>query len=219
MGLIKICGFTRPQDVLDALDLGVDMVGFVAVPDTPRFVTPEAYRAMASFARGRAHVVLLSVNASPAFLAPYMQAVRPDVFQAHGDEPPLFLKDLKQRYGFAICKALACDAQLTPERVATYGEVADLLLLDAPPPSSAGVMRGGHGVAFDDDAVPAFAFPCPFLLAGGLNAQTVKARILRVRPSGVDVSSGVESSKGLKSVDLMAQFVAEARAGFALAAC
>ncbi len=201
---IKICGLTRPEHVAAASNLGVDAVGFVCYESSPRFVPPERLAQLASEAAPFVTPVLLFVNAAPERIERALQAVPRALLQFHGDESASDCGRFGRAYLRAVPMAEGVDL-LDWER--RYPDAGALL---ADTPSAA---FGGSGRAFDWSGLPGVEHRRrPLILAGGLDASNVGAAIRTVRPFGVDVSSGVEVERGIKSEALMRQFTAAVRA-------
>lgn len=193
---IKICGLTRESDVDDAVEAGADAIGLVLYARSPRHVSAERAGQLARRLPPFAMPVLLFVNATPEEIAAGLAAVPNALLQFHGDERP---ED--------------CEAPGRPYlRAARMAPGVDLLDLASRHPGAAGLLLdahvegyGGGGKAFDWSLIPANV-PCPVVLSGGLNPASVTDGVLRVRPWAVDVSSGVESAKGIKDAGLMRRF-------------
>jgi phosphoribosylanthranilate isomerase len=193
---IKICGLTREADVDAAVAAGADAIGFVLYAKSPRFVTAERAGDLAGRLPPFVMPVLLFVNALPAEIDAGLRAVPAALLQFHGDEAPE-----------------QCRAPGRPYlRAARMAPGIDLLDLAARHPQAAGLLLdahvegyGGGGKVFDWSLIPANV-PCPVVLSGGLNPASVTDGVLRVRPWAVDVSSGVESAKGIKDAALMRRF-------------
>jgi phosphoribosylanthranilate isomerase len=208
--LVKICGL-RTVEALDwAVSAGADMVGLVHFAPSPRHVAVGDLAPLASHARGRASVVLLTVDAGDDLLAALVEAARPDVLQLHGRESPSRVADVKARFGQPVAKALGVATAEDVARARAYDGIADLLLFDAKPPKDA-TRPGGLGATFDWSLLDDTGLSTPFLLSGGLGPTNVAEAVRRVRPRGVDVSSGVESAPGVKDERLIRAFVAAAR--------
>jgi phosphoribosylanthranilate isomerase len=212
--VIKICGLTREATLEAALAAGADMVGFVLFPPSPRNVKPEAAARLAAIARGRAEVALLTVDADDALLAEAVAAVRPDWLQLHGRETPARVADVRRRHGLRVMKAMGVRTAEDLGAAPAYAAVADRLLFDAKPPKGA-TRPGGNGMAFDWTLMRRLDPATPFMLSGGLGADSVADAVRIARPLGVDVSSGVERAPGEKDPALIAAFVAAARAAAA----
>jgi len=204
--LVKICGITRPDLAAAAVDAGADMIGLVHFSPSPRHLDPAAARDVADAARGSALLVALVVDADDATLDTLVATVRPDALQLHGGETPERVAEVARRFGLPVAKALGV---ATADDLARARDYDCLLLLDAKPPQDA-TRPGGLGRAFDWSLLDRLAPARPFLLSGGLTADTVQKAVREVRPYGVDVSSGVET-EGVKDPSKMAAFVAAAR--------
>ena len=201
---IKICGLTREQDVQAACELGVDAAGFVCYERSPRFVAPDRLASLAGGLPAFVTPVLLFVNAAPQQIERALRAVPHALLQFHGDET----EPACAAFGRAYLRAVAVGEEIDLLDCERRFSSAAALLADAP---SAGY--GGSGRTFDWARLPAAQRRSrPLILAGGLDASNVGAAILAVRPYGVDVSSGVETERGLKSEALMRRFVAAVRA-------
>ena len=202
---IKICGLTREADVDEAIDAGADALGFVLYPKSPRHVS--VARATELIARMPPFVtpVLLFVNASPAEVRLATEMLPQALLQFHGDETPSQCEAAGRSYvraarmgasGAAVADGGGFDLLDFAAQFAS----AQALLLDAHVEA-----YGGAGKVFDWSLIPP-SVPLPVVLSGGLNPANVTDGVLRVRPWAVDVSSGVEISKGVKSGPLMRRF-------------
>ncbi|WP_020181452.1 phosphoribosylanthranilate isomerase [Methylopila sp. M107] len=207
---IKICGLSTEETLDAALDAGVDVVGLVSFPKSPRHVAPERAAALAERARGRGRIALLTVDADDALLAELVAAVSPDILQLHGDESPERIKTLKRRYGSEIWKAVPLSTREDLAGAEPFWETADRVLFDAKPPKGS-ELPGGNGVAFDWGLIVDLDPKRRFVLSGGLTPETVTEAVTATRAPAVDVSSGVESAPGVKDPELIAAFVRAAR--------
>jgi len=193
---IKICGLTREADVDMAVAAGADAIGFVLYERSPRHVAVARAAELARRLPPFVTPVLLTVNASPALIREALAAVPHALLQFHGDESPSQCAAPARPYLRAARMAPGFD--LLDFALRFRG--AHALLLDAHVES-----YGGGGKAFDWSLIPP-SVPLPVVLSGGLNAANVIDGVCRVRPWAVDVSSGVESSKGIKDAELMRRF-------------
>ncbi len=193
---IKICGLTREADVDAAVEAGADALGFVLYEASSRHVT--LARAVELIARLPPFVtpVLLVVNASAAELQRACQDVPHALLQFHGDESPADCRAAQRPYIRAARMSPGFDLLDFSARYVG----AQALLLDAHVDG-----YGGSGKVFDWSQIPPNV-PLPVVLSGGLNPANVTDGVLSVRPCAVDVSSGVEVSKGVKSAELMRRF-------------
>lgn len=196
MTRIKICGLTREADVAAAVEAGADAVGFVFYAKSPRAVTPGRARVLAQMLPPFVTPVGLFVNAADAELAEALDALPNMLVQFHGDETPADCERVRRPYLRAARMAPGFDLV----DFATGFSNAQAILLDAHVDG-----YGGGGKVFDWSLVPP-SVSSRLVLSGGLNAANVADGIARVRPWAVDVSSGVEVSKGIKSADLIHEF-------------
>jgi phosphoribosylanthranilate isomerase len=206
--LVKICGLSTPDSLEWAIAAGADLVGFVHFAKSPRHVAVETAAALARQAEGRAKTVLLTVDAGDDLLASLVAAMAPDFLQLHGRESPERVAEVRARHGRPVIKALGIGSADDVVAARGFAGAADLLLYDAKPPKDAS-RPGGLGVAFDWSLLT--GAPTPFLLSGGLDPTNVGEAVRRVRPAGVDVSSGVESAPGVKDEGRIGAFVTAAR--------
>jgi phosphoribosylanthranilate isomerase len=193
---IKICGLTREADVDAAIAAGADAIGLVLYERSPRSLTIERAAELARRLPPFVTPVCLFVNADAAFVQRALQAVPLALPQFHGDESPAQCDAAGRAYLRAVRMAAGTDLL----DCATRFPNARALLLDAFVEG-----YGGGGKAFDWSVIPADV-PAPVVLSGGLNPANVTDGVLRVRPWAVDVSSGVESAKGIKDATLMRRF-------------
>jgi phosphoribosylanthranilate isomerase len=207
---IKICGLSTPETLEAALAAGAEMIGLNFHPRSPRYITPQRAVDLAGLARGRTEIVALVVDYEPQQAAELAEIVRPDWMQLHGKETPELLAAIKAATGLPVMKALGIASAADMDQVALYHGVADAILLDAKPPKDA-AYPGGHGRPFDWGLLAGLDPAFRFMLSGGLDPANVAEAIRIARPAGVDVSSGVESTPGIKDVERIADFVRAAR--------
>lgn len=196
---VKVCGMTRPEDIAAAAELGADAIGLVFYPPSPRCLSVEKARALRREVPPFVTTVALFVNADAGEVSRVVEAVRPDLLQFHGEESPDYCR------GFGLPYLKAC-------RVRPGVDLLEYLLAF---PDAAGWLAdayveayGGAGTTFDWSVIPARR-DRPLVLSGGLTRENVREAIRRVRPWAVDVSSGVESSKGIKDAARIAAFISE----------
>lgn len=209
--IVKICGLSTPDTLDAALDAGADMVGFVSFARSPRHIDLASMAGLADKARGRAEVVVLTVDAEQEKLAEIVDRVKPDWLQLHGKETPEFISAIQRSFNIRVMKALPIATKDDLKAVDRYVQVADRILFDAKPPKDA-TRPGGLGVPFDWTLLRDLRLAKPFMVSGGLNKDNVAEAIRITRPSGVDVSSGVERAPGVKDVGMIREFIRIARA-------
>ena len=195
---VKICGITRVEDALTAIEHGADAIGLVFYAPSPRNVSIAQAAEIARKIPAFVSVVGLFVNAEPGFIQEVTSQVQLDLLQFHGDETP----EECLRYGLPFIKAIRVKSDTNLVQCAKDFSVARALLLDT---YTEGV-AGGTGHVFDWGLIPV-GLEKPVVLAGGLNAQNVAQAVAQVRPYAVDVSGGVEASKGIKDAAKIAAFM------------
>ncbi len=202
MARTKICGITRIEDGLVAARAGADAIGLVFVAKSPRHVQPEVARDIVRALPPFVSTVALFVNPGVAEVETVLRTVRPDVLQFHGEEPADFCRS----FGVPYLKAFRVKPGIDLlQSAASYGD-AQAWLLDA----WSAAAHGGTGERFDWDLIPP-DLPRPIILAGGLTPANVAEAVRRVRPWAVDVSSSVESGKGIKDAAKVAAFIKEVK--------
>jgi phosphoribosylanthranilate isomerase len=208
--VIKICGLNSPDALDAALDAGADLTGFVFFQPSPRHIGFDTARALASRVKNRAGKVALTVDADDTTFERIVETLRPDMLQLHGHETPGRVSDLKKRYSLPVMKALPVETKLDLKLIADYAAVADWLLFDARAPREA-TRPGGLGKPFEWILLQNVDSAIPFMLSGGLDAENVAEAFATTGASGVDVSSGVERSPGVKDPEKIRAFVRLAR--------
>lgn len=215
--IVKICGLSTTATLDAAISAGADMVGLVHFAKSPRHVPVDGLGALSAHVSGRAKVVLLTVDAGDDLIAELVAAARPDMLQLHGRETPERVAAVRTATGLEVIKVIGVETADDLVRAASYEGVADMFLFDAKAPKDA-TRPGGLGTPFDWSLLSDWsarhdaARSVPFLLSGGLGPTNVEEALKRVQPTGVDVSSGVESAPGVKDATLIRAFIATVRA-------
>ncbi len=202
----KICGITTPETLDAAVAGGATHIGFNFFPKSPRHVEPDAAAALVRRLPDHVTPVALVVNEERARIDSIRAATGIAIIQLHGDESPAFAESL----GGTVWKALPIKTRADLEVAAAYRGAVSTILYDAKAPKGAD-LPGGNGMRFDWGLLDGFAHPLPWILAGGLDPENVRDAIGRTGARFVDVSSGVESAPGVKSVDKIAAFLKAAR--------
>lgn len=204
---LKVCGLRRPDQARAVAALGVDALGVIAVAASPRYVPPDArpalFAAMAEGAPGCLGVVVVA-DPPEAELEALAAGRGHGVVQLHGQESLERCRELRQRLALPLWKAVRVRSPEDLEMALAYGEVVDALLLDAWVPDQ----LGGTGHRIPIEWLEAFRPPLPWWLAGGLTPERLPEVLGRLRPDGLDVSSGVEDAPGCKNLDRVAALVA-----------
>ena len=210
---VKICGLTSAAAIAHAADAGAAYVGFNFYPPSPRSLELDAARALAEATPAGVTRVALVVDADDAFLDRLVATVPVDMLQLHGHENPERVTAIRARTGLPVMKAIGIrDTEDLPQ-IADYEAVADQLLIDAKPPrQGAGILPGGNALSFDWRLIAGRRWARPWLLAGGLTAANVAEAIRLTGAGRVDVSSGVEATRGVKDLDKISAFIGAASA-------
>jgi phosphoribosylanthranilate isomerase len=201
---VKICGFTRVEDAVCAAGLGVDAIGLVFYPPSPRHVDIGQAIEIVSALPAFVSVVALFVDEQEARIREILERVPIDLLQFHGDESAKACRLYGKRYMKAVRMQEGIDI---PGLARLYHDAAGLLL-DAYHPGA----QGGTGSRFDWNRIPEHC-ALPIVLAGGLDADNARQAVQTVRPYALDVSSGVEAEKGIKDALKMAAFIREVNEG------
>ena len=200
---VKICGITSYQDALGVVESGADAMGFVFYEPSKRFIRPQQAQAIINQLGSNVNIkkVALFVNASSIFVQKVLDKVNIDIIQFHGGESAAYCEQFNKPY----IKAVAMNDKIDLDIIAKQYINACALLLDTP-----SQYFGGTGQAFDWAVIPRFEQK-PLILAGGLTVSNVAQAIEQVNPFAVDVSSGVEESPGIKNIQLVKNFVENAK--------
>lgn len=199
---VKICGITRIEDAMAAAQAGADAIGLVFEPKSPRFVKADQAQAIVRALPPFVTVVGLFVNAAPDTVETVLRRVPLDLLQFHGNETP----EQCRRYHRPYIKAIHMQANVNLHESARRYADAEGLLLD----TAVADVAGGSGQSFDWSRVPS-DLGKPVILAGGLTPENVAEAVRQVHPFAVDVSSGVEQSKGIKDAQKISAFVEAVR--------
>ncbi|HET8997303.1 MAG TPA: phosphoribosylanthranilate isomerase [Acetobacteraceae bacterium] len=201
---VKICGINSAEACDAAVQAGADWIGFVFFPPSPRYVTAAQAAALAARHPDGPPRVGLFVDPTPEMVAAVLAEVRLDVLQLYGQ---MDLPALRARFGLPVWRAMGIEraADLPVDAVG-----ADALVLEAKPPPDA-TRPGGNATRFDWSLLRGWHAPAPWVLAGGLTPDNVAEAIRATGAHAVDVSSGVERSRGVKDPALIRRFVTNAR--------
>lgn len=207
---VKICGLNDDEAIDAALEAGADYLGFVFFAKSPRAVTAEQAAELTQFIEG-AQKVGLFVDPDDALLDEVMAHLRLDLLQFHGAETPERLAHIRDEYSVPVMKVIPVASKADLAAAQPFVDVVDMLLFDAKPPQGSD-LPGGNAVSFDWSILQGFTCPVPWMLAGGLTPANVAEAIRITGARAVDVSSGVESSPGVKDPDKIRAFIAAAQA-------
>jgi phosphoribosylanthranilate isomerase len=201
---IKICGVTQLSEALLIAEQGADSIGLVFHPKSPRFIGLDMARKIRDAMPPFVTITALFMDEKKEWISEVLSAINPDCLQFHGQEPEPDCVRWKQPYIKSISMGSAVDVVAYEQRYFS----AQGFLFD----SNAAGRQGGSGDTFDWSKIPS-SFDRPLVLAGGLNTANVADAVTQVRPWGVDVSTGVEISKGVKDLNLIKHFFLEVKRG------
>jgi phosphoribosylanthranilate isomerase len=202
MARVKICGINSPAAMDAACRAGADWVGFVFAAGSPRWVSGEMAAALSARQPGGPLRVGLFVEPDEAAIDAVLEEIPLDVLQIYA--PVERVAELRSVFGVTTWRGVGLrEAADLP----ALGEAVDGYVLEAAAPRGA-ALPGGNGCGFDHGLLAGWTAPRPWLLAGGLSVETVAGAIAASGAEAVDVSSGVESARGVKDADLIARFIA-----------
>lgn len=208
MGLrVKICGVTQSAQGRAIAQLGATALGFICVPQSPRYVTPQQIAQIIAALNDLPQLpdrVGVFANAEEAAIAAVLDLAPLNALQLHGNESPDQCRQIRQRWPeLELIKALRIRQTADLDQAQAYESAVDTLLLDAYHPEQ----LGGTGLTLEWGAIAAFRPICPWLLAGGLTPENIQIALSQARPDGIDLSSGVERSPGDKDLGRVAQLM------------
>ena len=205
---IKICGINDKNSMLEAVNSEVDYIGFVFYNKSPRNLTLSLAKSLVTFRNKKSKIVALTVNAKDEFISKIKKNISPDYFQLHGDETPERCKEIKSKFQTPVIKGLGIkDQDDLKKHTKNFENICDILILDAPSSN----LPGGNGKKFDWNILKGYSSKSKWMLAGGLNVFNVNDAIKLTNAPAIDVSSGVEISKGVKDPKLIRNFIIKCR--------
>lgn len=209
---VKICGLSEPETLHTAITYGAGMVGFVFYEKSPRHVSLATAKELGAHVPKSVKKVALIVDAEDGEITDIITALDPDYLQAHGGETPERIREMKARFKLPVIKAVAVKDENDLLRADAFLDICDILLLDAKAPETLrDALPGGNGITFDWSLLSGHKPKTEFMLSGGLNPDNLPQAIKTTKPDWVDVSSGVETSPGVKDKKLIRQFLETAK--------
>ncbi len=206
---IKICGVKNLEVALGTIAVGATHIGFNFFRKSPRYIAPEDAKIIADKIRGTIKIVAVTVDPDQNLLNE-IKKLSPDYIQLHGRESVEDAKKIKKDFGFKIIKAISVSEKDDLKKAEEFSDIADYILFDAKPPKGS-VLPGGNAVSFDWEILKDFSLNYKWILSGGLTPQNVNVAISASGAGFVDVSSGVESSLGVKDISLIERFIKAAK--------
>ncbi len=207
--IIKICGIKNSEILSATISAGANMVGFVHFAESPRHLELSEIENLIKLSNGRIKTTILLVNPDGELIEKTVR-LKPDYIQLHGKESAKEIKTIREKYKIGIIKALPISTFDDLAQIKQYDNLVDLIILDAKPPKNS-ANPGGLGVSFDWNILTKLDKSQKYLLSGGLNVKNVKRAVSLLKPYGLDVSSGVESIRGVKDKNLIKEFIKAAR--------
>ena len=209
---VKICGMNSQTAVDAAIASGVDYLGFVFFPPSPRSLTPEFASSLMEERSNDFKVVAVVVNPSDKLLEEITNHLAPDIFQLHGSETAEDITNIKQKFNTKIIKAIKISKLEDFEEVSKFDKVADFMLFDAAAPeNTTHSLPGGNGISFNWNWLSDASLETPWFLSGGLNISNINEAIKITGATAVDVSSGVEDKAGIKNNKKIIEFMKTVR--------
>lgn len=203
---VKICGLSEPETLKTACQSGSRFVGFVFYPPSPRHVEFDTAWNLARLVPTGVRSVALFVDPTDDQLDHILTGIQLDMIQLHGNETPGRINEIKEKYKMPVIKAIRVASAQDLANLDGFESAADWLLFDAKPKRAD--LPGGMGEHFDWTILQGRAFKKPWMLSGGLNVDNVAEALTMLKPDAVDISSGVESARGIKDPAKIRSFIA-----------
>ena len=197
---IKLCGFTELKTIKTAIDHGCDFLGIVFVKNSIRYVNPEESKKLSSIIPNNIHKVAVVANETLENLQIINQNFQPNFFQLHGEENVEYIENLRKKFpNILIIKAISISEKNDLNKIKNFENYVDYFLLDNKNP--------GSGKAFKWEYLKDFKPAKPYFLSGGINLLNLDEAIKIANPEFIDVSSGIEEIRGLKSSKLIIEIL------------
>ena len=205
---IKICGINDKLCMDAAIESKADYIGLVFYDKSPRNLSLGDAQQLLKNRNQHSKIVALTVNSDDDFIKDIKQNIKPDYFQFHGNETPLRCKEIKVKFKIPIIKGIGIKNKLDLIKAnQDYENLCDILLLDSP----STILPGGNGEMFNWNIIKNCEPQKKWMLAGGLNINNIEQAVKISNPPAIDISSGVEISKGIKDPDMIKNFITKCR--------
>jgi phosphoribosylanthranilate isomerase len=205
---IKICGINNKLSMDAAIESKADYIGLVFYDKSPRNLSLDDAQQLLKNRNQHSKIVALTVNSDDDFIKDIKQNIKPDYFQFHGNETPLRCKEIKVKFEIPIIKGIGIKNKLDLIKAnQNYENLCDILLLDSP----STILPGGNGETFNWNFIKNCEPQKKWMLAGGLNINNIEQAVKISNPPAIDISSGVEISKGIKDPDMIKNFITKCR--------
>ncbi len=204
---VKLCGFTDANSVAAAVANKADFIGFVFVPDSPRYIDPEKVAEISKAVPPTINKVAVFANTDLEIIKKVYKNLAPQYFQFHGSETVRFLQKIREIFPrVKIIKAFKVANRFDLRDVRSFESVSDMFLFDSKPKVPNAAM-GGSGQTFDWKIMFGFRSRREWFLSGGIDINNALAAVKITGARAIDVSSGIEKSRGEKSIELIEQFM------------
>ena len=205
---IKICGINDKLCMDAAIESKADYIGLVFYDKSPRNLSLGDAQQLLKNRNQHSKIVALTVNSDDDFIKEIKQNIKPDYFQFHGNETPLRCKEIKVKFETPIIKAIGIKNKLDLIKAnQDYENLCDIILLDSP----STILPGGNGEMFNWNIIKNCEPQEKWMLAGGLNINNIEQAVKISNPPAIDISSGVEISKGIKDPEMIKNFITKCR--------
>lgn len=205
---IKICGINDKLSMDAAIESKADYIGLVFYDKSPRNLSLGDAKELLKNRNQHSKIVALTVNSDDDFIRDIEQNIKPDYFQLHGNETPLRCKEIKVKFEIPIIKGIGIKNKLDLIKAnQDYENLCDILLLDSP----SSILPGGNGEIFNWNIIKNCEPSKKWMLAGGLNINNIEKAVKISNPPAIDISSGVEISKGIKDPEMIKNFITKCR--------
>ena len=205
---IKICGINDKLCMDAAIESKADYIGLVFYDKSPRNLSLDDAQQLLKNRNQHSKIVALTVNSDDDFIKNIKQNIKPDYFQFHGNETPLRCKEIKVKFEIPIIKGIGIKNKFDLIKAnQDYENLCDILLLDSP----STILPGGNGEMFNWNIIKNCEPAKKWMLAGGLNINNIEKAIKISNPPAIDISSGVEISKGIKDPEMIKNFITKCR--------
>lgn len=205
---IKICGINDKLSMDAAIESKADYIGLVFYDKSPRNLSLGDAKELLKNRNQHSKIVALTVNSDDDFIRDIEQNIKPDYFQLHGNETPLRCKEIKVKFEIPIIKGIGIKNKLDLIKAnQDYENLCDILLLDSP----SSILPGGNGEMFNWNIIKNCEPSKKWMLAGGLNINNIEKAVKISNPPAIDISSGVEISKGIKDPEMIKNFITKCR--------
>jgi phosphoribosylanthranilate isomerase len=205
---IKICGINDKSSMDAAIESKADYIGLVFYDKSPRNLSLDDAQQLLKNRNQHSKIVALTVNSDDDFIKDIKQNIKPDYFQFHGNETPLRCKEIKVKFDIPIIKGIGIKNKLDLIKAnQDYENLCDIILLDSP----STILPGGNGEMFNWNIIKNCEPQKKWMLAGGLNINNIEQAVKISNPPAIDISSGVEISKGIKDPEMIKNFITKCR--------